>query len=219
MILVTHLPAAAGGGVGVGTNNPDTKNPYYFNTSFVINDPTDASTDTYELVAVSVVDQFSLTTEPLPQEDGMQSGIPRKVRKLIHMEGIVHASTLGALEYAAMQMHRYLDPVNAFWDDSGSTMAQDKGFMDLVFSVPTTDTTNYPTGLITVEAFVRSVQRPVTSMSKLQGYNARFQIAFEMIDPRFYHSTSQSVYYCGVAWAAALYMPRSRSIPPSPPSP
>jgi len=35
--------------------------------------------------------------------------------------------------------------------------------------------------------------------SKLVGYNARFSIIFEMIDPRFYHNSSQSVNLTGAS--------------------
>lgn len=202
MILVTHLPAASGAGVGVGSNNPDTKNPYTFNESYppagrsaaiTLNDPTDDPNETYELVTAAVMDQFSLQSEPRPQQDGMQIYIPRKVRKVIHMEGIVHALTLGKLEYMVMQLHRYFDPINAFFDDTASTMANDKGFLDLNFTIPTSDTTNYPSGTIDITAWVRCVQRVVPVMTKLKGYNARFQLVLEMIDPRFYEQTAQAV--------------------------
>lgn len=190
MILVTHLPSATGGGVGVGTVNADLRNPYTFN-GLVINNPNDSQDDTYELVSAAISDQFVLATEPLPQQDGQQSYIPRKTRKILHLEGIIHAPTLGQLEYKVMQMHRYLDPINTFWDDS-STMDNDKGFLSLTFSVPTSNTTDYATGLIAVRAYCRSLSRPVPAITKMSGYNARFQIMFEMIDPRFYWTT-QSV--------------------------
>jgi hypothetical protein len=193
MLLLPFLPAAGGAGVGVGTNNPDTKNPFVFNSVLTLNNPSDNPDETYEVVNVAIADQFALQTEPLPQSDGQQSYIPRKVRKLIHIDGIIHAKTLAKLNYMAMQMNRYLDPINAFVDDRGTDMNSNKGFLPLTFSVPTSDTTNYPTGLITCVAYVRSTQRPVQVGSKLQGYNARFQIIFEMIDPRIYYTTQQSV--------------------------
>lgn len=183
MILLPFLPADPS---GIGTINPDTKNPFVFNNLLTLNDPDDEPDDTYEVVNVAVADQFTLQTEPLPQMDGMQPYIPRKIRKLIHMDGIIHAPTLGKLVYKAMQLNFYLDPVNAFWADRGVYMGSDKGFLPLTFSVPTSDTDNYDTGLIDVVAYVRSVQRPVQIGSKLQGYSTRFQIVFEMIDPRFY---------------------------------
>lgn len=193
MILLPFLPAAAGGGVGVGTNNPDTKNAFVFNSVLTLNNPADDPDETYEVVAVAVADQFSLLTEPLPQQDGQQIYIPRKTRKLIHMDGIIHSKTLAGLLDKAMALNYYLDPVNAFWSDTASDMGNNKGFLPLTFSVPTADTTNYPTGLISTVAYVRSVQRPVQIGSKLQGYNTRFQIVFEMIDPRFYWATQSSV--------------------------
>lgn len=193
MILLPFLPSATGGGVGVGSINADTKNPFVFNNILTLNDPTDDPDDTYEVVTVAVTDQFSLLTEPLPQADGQQPYIPRKIRKLIHMDGIIHAKTLGELQYKAMQLNRYLDPVNAFWDDRGVYMGSDKGFLPLTFSVATSDTTNYADGVIDVVAYVRSIQRPVQIGSKLQGYNTRFQIVFEMIDPRFYSADSTAV--------------------------
>lgn len=192
MLLLPHLPAASGGGVGVGTTNADTKNPFVFNGVLTLNNPADNPDDTYEIVNVAVADQFALQTEPLPQDDGQQSYIPRKVRKLIHIDGIIHAPTLAKLNYKAMQLNYYLDPVNAFWADT-ATMDDNKGFLPLTFSVPTTDTANYADGLIEVIAYVRSTQRPVQVGSKLQGYSARFQIVFEMIDPRFYYATADAV--------------------------
>jgi hypothetical protein len=196
MLLLPFLPAAGGAGVGVGTVNADTKNPFTFNCTFVMNNPNDSPDETYEIVNVAIADQFSLQTEPLPQSDGQQSYIPHKVRKLIHIDGVIHAKTLAKLNYMAMQMNRYLDPINAFWDDS-ALLGSNKGFLPLTFSVPTSDTTNYPSGLITVVAYVRSTQRPVQVGSKLQGYSARFQIVFEMIDPRFYYTTATSVTLTG----------------------
>lgn len=193
MILLPYLPAASGGGVGVGTNNPDLKNPYVFNGALTLNNPNDSPDETYEIVNIVVADQLALQTEPLPQADGQQSYIPRKVRKLIHIDGVIHAKTAGKLNYMAMQLNYYLDPVNAFWADTASTMGNNKGFLPLTFSVPTSDTTNYPTGLISVIAYVRSTQRPVQMGSKLTGYNTRFQIVFEMIDPRFYYATDTVV--------------------------
>ena len=195
LILLTHLPAASGGGVGVGTTNASTKNPYDFNSVLTINDPTDDPDDTYELNDVGVDDQFSLQSEPLPQQDGMQIYVPHKVRKIIRMDGIIKATTLASLEYKAMQMNRYFDPVNAFWDDS-STMAvasNNKGFLAMAFSVPTTDTSHYATGLIPVVAYVRSIQRAVAVATKSHGFSARFNLLLEMVDPRFYHSATQTV--------------------------
>ena len=193
MIITPFLPAASGGGIGVGTTNKDTKNPFTFNSVLVLNSPSDDPDETYEVVSVAVADQFALQTEALPQMDGQQAYIPRKMRKLIHMDGIIHSKTLAGLNYKAMRLNYYLDPINAFWADTGSLMGANKGYLPLTFSVPTTDTDNYPDGDIDVVAYVRSVQRPVQIGSKLQGYNARFQIVFEMIDPRFYWQTIDDV--------------------------
>lgn len=193
MWLTPFLPAAAGGGDGVGTTNADTKNPFNFNNVITLNSPLDDPDDTYEIVTVAAADQFSLQTEPLPQEDGQQSYIPRKVRKMIHIDGIIHAPTLAKLTYKAMQLNYWFDPINAFWADTASTMDDNKGFLPLYFTVPTTDTAKYATGEIDVVAYVRSVQRPVQVSSKLQGYSTRFQIVLEMIDPRFYYTTEDEI--------------------------
>lgn len=195
MILVTHLPAAAGSGVGVGSNNPDTRNPYVFNSVLTLNNPSDTSSETYELATIAVTDQFSLATEPLPGSDGMQSYIPNKIRKVLHFEGVIRSATLAGLNYKAMQLIRYFDPINAFWDDSASTMADNKGFLPLAFSVPTSDTATYATGLISVIAYVRAIARPIiaTSVPLIESYNAKFRLILEMIDPRFYEASSQTV--------------------------
>lgn len=193
MILTPYIDAAAGSGVGVGTTNPDTKNAFTFN-GLVLNNPADAvdPPDMYEIVTIGVNDQYLVATEALPGQDGMQIYIPRKVRKVIHADGLIHAPTLAKLEYKVMQMERYLDPINTFWDDTASTMDNNKGFLPLTFNVPTTDT-NYGTGLIPVVAYARCIQRPVQVVSKLLGYSARFQIVWEMVDPRFYHNATQTV--------------------------
>ena len=187
MIIPTYRDAAAGAGVGVGSNNPDTRNLIQFNgTTVKLNNPSDAQNDTYELDTIVVNDQFLLATEPKPQTDGMQIYIPRKVRKLIHAKGWVRAPSLAKLQYKSMFLNRYLDPVNAFWDDTASSLDYDKGFQDLTFSIDTTDTTNYPSGVIPIVAYVRSIQRPVQTYSKYYGYSSPIDIVFEMVDPRFY---------------------------------
>jgi hypothetical protein len=190
-MLMPFLPAASGAGVGVGSVNADTKNPFTFR-GLVMNNPSDNADETYEIVNAVIADQMVLQTEPLPQNDGQQSYIPRKSRKLIHIDGIIHAKTLGKLVYMGMQMNYLFDPVNCFWADTAATIADNKGFLPLTLSVPTSDTTNYPTGLIEMVAYVRATQRPVQMGSKLTGYNARFNLVLEMIDPRIYYATLTS---------------------------
>lgn len=192
-MLMPFLPAASGSGVGVGSVNADTKNPFVFNSLLTLNNPSDDPSETYEVVTVAIADQFNMQTEPLPQSDGLQMYIPRKVRKLIHIDGIIHAKTLGKLVYMGMQMNYLFDPVNAFWADTAATVAENKGFLPMTFSVPTSDTANYADGLIEMVAYVRSTQRPVQIGSKLQGYNTRFALVLEMIDPRFYYVTADVV--------------------------
>lgn len=192
-MLMPFLPAASGAGVGVGSVNPDTKNPFVFNSLLTLNNPADSPDETYEVVTVGIADQYNMQTEPLPQSDGLQMYIPRKVRKMINIDGIIHAKTVGKLVYMGMQMNYFFDPVNAFWADTAATVAENKGFLPLTFSVPTSDTANYGDGLIEMVAYVRSTQRPVQIGSKLQGYNARFNLLLEMIDPRFYYVTPDVV--------------------------
>ena len=172
---------------------PFAYNGFTFNDETVDFDPRAAS-GTECLVEVNVVainEQWDAVTEPKVTTHGMEGYEPKKVVAMVRLDGLIRAprGNLGLLMDTVRDMNAAFDPVNAYHADSGTI---NKGYLPLTFSIPTADLANYPSGFITAEYYVRSLNRPIVRDSQFEGDTCRFQLLLQAIDPRCYYTVAQT---------------------------
>jgi hypothetical protein len=79
--------------------------------------------------------------EPKSQQDGIDVGEPQLGSRRIHVSGTLYAASRLLLYDELQDLRAALNPRLAYLDEPA-----DKGYQPLYFSVPTTDTTDWPTG-------------------------------------------------------------------------
>jgi hypothetical protein len=156
---------------------------------------------TYPISFSAVSDSFDAVTNPHAQRDGMEAYPTRKVQAVIREDGIVKAASLAALHDAIEALNAAFDPINA---QNGDSSTEDKGFVAYTFDVPTADTANYATGLIPMQVYAKALQLPVLRTTKFDGYTCRFTLLLQVVDPRRYLQTSDSVTGTGGALTNTL---------------
>lgn len=155
-----------------------------------INDPDDDPDDTYEPAIAIARYALDEVLEPKAEQDGSEGYAPRKISKIIRIDGMVKAPSNRRLWDKVEALNEAYDPVLTFEDDVASTY--DRGYLPLTFAVPTNDTANYPSGLIGMQYYARPIAQPIELASKFQGHNAPFHIEMLAIDPRRYSQTLTS---------------------------
>ena len=175
--------------LGTAGKPPGTKNALTFR-SVVFNNPSDNENDTFHIEEIVESDVFEQSYEPLPNRDGSQGYEPFHQTKLFQVRGWVRAPSITALFDKIEVINKAFHPVNCYLYD---TSTFDKGYLPISFNVPTADTTNYPTGLISCSYYVQAIRLPVSLESKFDGFNARIDFLLRAIDPRRYFNTTQSV--------------------------
>lgn len=158
--------------------------------SLTINDNTEDPDNGYFPEIAVVRYALDQVQEAKAQRDGSEAYQPRKLSKMIRIDGWAKSTTIPALWDKVDALNEAYDPVLAF---DGDTATFDKGFLPLDFSQPTDDVANYATGLIPLRYYARSMQAPVDTSSKFLGRQARFSIVMQAIDPRRYLQTLSSV--------------------------
>lgn len=174
-------------GVATPTSH-DIKNPitYMSLPAIILNDPTNARDNMYDVEDVSVSASYDETVEPNADRDGSISGPPRELQKILTIRGFVRATSHAALVDKIAALNRAFNPVLAWRSDSDIV---NRGFLPLKFAVPTADTTSWPDGYIPQQYYARPIRVPVPVTTKFDDFNARFTIALRLADPRRYHQT------------------------------
>lgn len=146
---------------------------------------------------------FDSVTNPHAQRDGMEAYPTRKMQSVIREDGLVVPSTKSnaALWDAIEALNAAFDPVNAQNADSNT---EDIGFLPYTFDVPTADTANYASGLISMQVNVKALQLPVNRATKFEGHTCRFALVLQAVDPARYWQTLSSVTGTGGSLANTL---------------
>ena len=116
------------------------------------------------------------------------------MRNLI-MRGTVYAKEKPDLHDRVRLLRNILTPTLAFAANKG-----DKGFLPLQFEVPTTNTTDWPSGYITLVMYARPADQPGfafvrdTAHVKSDGFSIPYEVRMEARDPVFYHPIAQQIY-------------------------
>ena len=120
-------------------------------------------------------------------ESGLEVYGAFKRGKRLTLQGVIRAATHGALYDRIEEMAAAFDP-----DVVSRDNPDDFGFLPLDFSVPTADTTNYPTGLMACRYYVRAEQAFEPPVSQYSGLVVPFLLPLLAADSRRYlQSTSQ----------------------------
>lgn len=169
--------------IGIYGNDKTSRLPMAYR-GLTIND------DTYPVGIIAINHQYDAVTEPLAQRNGMEAYDPRHLVTMVRIEGTVEGTSVADLHDKIEALNAAFDPVLAFEED---TSEFDPGYMPFTFSVPTEDSTHYPSGLKELEYFGRSMQLPIPRISKFEGDVARFTIILQCVDPRRYLQTDTDV--------------------------
>lgn len=144
--------------------------------------------DAYPLAIVAVSHSYDAVTEPKATRNGMESYDPRQMLTMIRLEGVIKADSVAQLHDRIEAMNAAFDPVLSAEADTNSR----NGYLPLTFSVPTADTTNYPSGLKPLQVYARSIALPVPRVSKFEGFSTRYTIQLQCVDPRRYLQTEST---------------------------
>lgn len=155
-----------------------------------LNDPNADPNDQFEINILDFDPAWEAVTEPKTLTHGLEVYKPRRVQTIIRALGIVRGPTFGALLDKVASLNAAFDPVNAYRNDFATT--RNRGFRPFASTIPTADSTNYPSGLIAAHINVRSMRQPVRRTSQYDGLAARFELTLLAADPRLYYDTGQS---------------------------
>lgn len=157
-------------------------------SNLVLNNPADPEDDTYQVNTVSIAEQLDFVSDPHPNRDGLEVYAPRKVQKLLVIEGVIHAPTLAKLFDKKHDLVWHTDPALAVHAVGPAYITR-----ELDFYRPTTDTTNFPTGLmhLVYKVQARTVHFPTSSM--YTGNSCLFRLEFMVPDPLCYAYSSTTI--------------------------
>lgn len=202
--LITQIETDLSATVKINGRKLPIRNPITFASSpaIVLNDPTDARDNTYEIDSIAVNPVWDFINEPNAERDGSIAGEPREVNKMLRITGFVRASSLAQLNDNIAALNRAFNPVLAYTLDSETTDF-DIGFLPLKFYTPTANTSDWADGYIAQQYYVRSISLPVDTSSKFDDFSARFVIELLAVDPRKYEQTTQLLERTGAGSVAA----------------
>jgi len=126
--------------------------------------------------------------EKRAMEDGYNASDVYLGKRIINLNGNLYGRTRPEAFSKYLTLMDTLSPRDAYEDDP-----ENKGFLPLDFYLPTTDTTNWPTGLIHVFVLARPVAQPVVRFSSdrhggadNQALAIPWEARLECKDPRLY---------------------------------
>jgi hypothetical protein len=190
--LITQIESDLSGTIKRNGRNLAIRNPITFASSpaIVLNDPTDARDNTYEVDSVAVTPVWDYVNEPNAERDGSIAGPPREVQKMIRVSGFVRATGMAQLYDNIAALNRAFNPVLTYNTDLASSEF-DVGFVPLKFYTPTDNTSDWANGYIAQQYYVRALSMPVDATTKFDDFSARFVIELLAVDPRKYEQTTQ----------------------------
>lgn len=115
-----------------------------------------------------------------------------KEGKQLNLSGVIRASSHGALYDRIAEMAAAFDP-DAVSRDNPDTF----GFLPLDFSLPTSNTTDYPSGLIPCRYYVRAEEAFEPPMSQYSGLAVPYVLSLLAADPRRYLQAESSAAISG----------------------
>ena len=148
-----------------------------------LNNPADVKNNTYLIDTVVPATQFDTITDPSPGTDGMEAYNVYKAARMLTLMGTIHAPDIATYYDKVKLLALTFDPAKITHENTGG------GFLKMTFSVPTTDTTNYPTGLVPSFYYARprSIPEPIDSV--VTGYGQKYKIDLLLVDPNRYYQT------------------------------
>jgi hypothetical protein len=165
-----------------------------------LNNPSELPFSKYEVNDVTSLTSIDYIREGRPTEDGSIRSVPRKPQRVIRLRGMVRASSYAGLFDAAAALASATDP---------SLMARVHGDTytpDLTFSVPTLDTTTWPTGLIPCRYSGIALGTVDATVSQANGMVVPFSIDLFLADPRRYSQSQGTRSGAGTATNSGDYI-------------
>lgn len=153
-----------------------------------LNNPADAADSTYEINAVATRPLYDTIEDPSPSGDGAEIYDPRKIKLLIAIDGTIRAQSYADLYDRIKSLMATFDPAKVAHENPST-----QGFLALDFSVPTADTTTYPSGLVPSRYYARAANLYVPADSEYTALAAFFRLDLECSDPRRYLQTTSSL--------------------------
>lgn len=157
--------------------------------NLVLNNPNDTlvaqatGADTYEINTVAGSTAFDYLSEVNQQRDGLEVYPFRKISRIVTLRGIIRAQSIESLHDKIKALANAFDPAAIGFRNSNPFLAFD-------FSVPTTDTGNYASGLVPSRYYALPMRIPDPVIDYAVGRTASFDIVLLMKDPRRYLQTA-----------------------------
>lgn len=180
--------------LGVAPPSPLERLPVTYGiNSLTLNSPNDPIDETFELVDAVTVPMSNSVTEVKQGKDGSEGYQTFKSGWTIRLNGYVKSKTLAGLAARMHTLAYEFDPANLSRRTALSTI----GYYPLSFSVPTSDTANYPSGLVPSFVYARAIAPVSFGRTKYDGYAIPFRIDMHVRDPRRYFATLQQASISG----------------------
>ncbi len=144
--------------------------------------------DIVEVNGVRVQTQVQHVREPRANESGLEVYGAFKRGKLLVSHGVIRASSHGALYDRIEEVAAAFDP-DVVSRDNPDTF----GFLPYDFDVPTSDTVNFPSGLMPCRYYVRAEEAFEPPISQYAGLVVPFNLPLLAADSRRYLQTAQQV--------------------------
>lgn len=150
-----------------------------------LNNDSDSTDDTYEINVVVTGDAWARVEDPRPEDDGYEAGKTWKQIKMIRLEGTLRAPTLAKFYDKRQSLAAAFDAAKIAHENTDPYLA-------MTFSVPTLDTTNFPTGLVASKYLLLPKRIALPPLSMYSGRAGYFTLEMEAIDPRRYLQSSST---------------------------
>lgn len=159
------------------------------------NDPNAALDDITEINSVRPATSIDYVSDPLQERDGLEVYKPRKIGRLVILDGVIRAPSIGALFDRIDTLASKLDPVIL-----ADTYPDEEGFVPLDFTTPSVS------GDKACRYYVRTnklIEPIITEYQPRQ--SALLSVEFLLRDPRRYLQASSTLAGAGVAVNAGNY--------------